>query len=227
MIEWINTKENKILMFNSCKCNKNLNLLFGANGVGKTSFLKYIDKCTNNKDLSNNIRLREGYKAFNLYSFSNSDNNYREVGRSSNFGIYPEAHSIVKKYAASSLSEGQSIIFSIQDFLEYLENNLPYENEVSNVILMDEIDSGLSVDNIKYVMDRVNNIINERKDIQMFISFNNYAVCENNPNNVLSMYTGKYIKINGYRQFRYYIGINRDKLLKKRKNNQFTGEILD
>ena len=108
-----------------------------------------------------------------------------------------------------------------------LENNLPYENDVSNVILMDEIDSGLSVDNIKYVMDRVNNILSERKDIQMFISFNNYAVCENNPNNVLSMYTGKYIKINGYRQFRYYIGINRDKLLKKRKNNQFTGEILD
>ena len=206
MIEWINTKENKIVMFNSCKCNKNLNLLFGANGVGKTSFLKYIDKCTNNKDLSNNIRLREGYKAFNLYSFSIS---------------------IFSMISSSSLSEGQSIIFSIQDFLEYLENNLPYENDVSNVILMDEIDSGLSVDNIKYVMDRVNNILSERKDIQMFISFNNYAVCENNPNNVLSMYTGKYIKINGYRQFRYYIGINRDKLLKKRKNNQFTGEILD
>lgn len=215
-----------VLMFRDCKVNPRMNLLFGGNGAGKTTFIKYITKCVNSKVLSKNLHLLNGYDTFTLYSFSNSENNYNNVGHSRRFGFDIDPGMALKKYAVSSLSEGQGIIYSLEDFLYFLENNLPYKKNASNVITIDEMDSGLSVDNIEYVMKRLNKLIETRDDIQMFISFNNYATCEFNKDDIISMYTGKSIKIKGYKQFKYYLNMNRDKLLAKRKNNQFTGEIL-
>lgn len=220
------TSARKILMFRKCEIHNRMNLLFGGNGAGKTTFIKYLSQCTNNKELNKNLQLVDDYTRFTLYSFSNSENNYNKVGHSSRFGLDINPEVALKKYSASALSEGQSIIYSLEDFLYFLENHLPYEEGSSNLITIDEIDSGLSVDNIEYVMKRLNKLLESRKDVQMFISFNNYAICENNPKDILSMYTGKYIEIYGYKQFKYYLNLNRNKLLKKRKNNQFTGEIL-
>lgn len=221
------TRAYNILMFRKCKIERQVNLLFGGNGAGKTTFIDYLKECTNNRRLNKNIQLMDGYESFTLYAFSNSGNNYKKVGSAkSKLGDSTDPGMIVKKYNASRLSEGQSIIYSIEDFLWFLENQLPYKEKESNVITIDEMDSGLSVDNIEYVMTRLNNLARARDDVQMFISFNNYATCEYNRADVLSMYTGKYVEINGYKQFRRYITMNRDRLLKKRKNNQFTGEIL-
>lgn len=220
-----NTVANDILMFKRCMIDRQMNLLFGGNGVGKTTFIEYLSKCTNDRAFNKNIQLMDGYKSFTLYSFSNSGNNYRRVGHSTRFGIEVSPDLAIKKLKASQLSEGQSIVYSIEDFLWFLENQLEYKNNSGNVITIDEMDSGLSVDNIEYIMGRLNKIVNERDDVQMFISFNNYAVCEYNQSDILSMYTGKYITLKGYKQFRRYININRDRLLKKRNNNQFIDDF--
>jgi Fe-S cluster assembly ATPase SufC len=95
------------------------------------------------------------------------------------------------QWDARSLSEGQSVIFSIMDLLDSLDTDEIVDGEHTTIVL-DEIDSGLSIDNIDMVMKKIRRIVKRRNDIQIIFSFNQPRVLKWFPN-VLSMYDGSRI----------------------------------
>lgn len=190
---------NKRLLFETFDLRK-LTLLCGANGSGKTTLIKCllenkifsIDKTENTKHL--------------IYNYSNSKNNYRFVGDVNASFTYKdlfEPYNVIKKMNTGLLSEGQAMIYSINDFL-YAIDNLPKEEGVNYLILVDEFDSGLSINMINKVLERIA-LLNKREDLQFVISFNSYQVVKYFPNSAVSMYDGNCVHFNDYTQFELFI----------------------
>ena len=217
MIKSITIKKNsnleEILFFNKIEL-KQVTLLFGANGVGKSSFIKGLLK-------QKEVKINSDKKTV-LYSFINSEQNFRNMNKNSNLAYQDifNPYLINKKYNAEELSEGQSIIYSIQEIFELCEQIKDDDND--SIILLDEVDSGLSIDNVEYLSDKIKEIADKYSNIQFVIGFNNYEFCRNFPE-VFNMYNGKYITIESYKQYKDIIINNREMLLKKRNNNMFTG----
>ena len=95
------------------------------------------------------------------------------------------------------LSEGQSILYSAQELLKDIDNLCKNPNSNSSVdiiIILDEIDSGLSLDNIDFVMNKLVKLLSIRKDIQIFMSFNSPLILKYFPY-VISMYDGNVLKL--------------------------------
>lgn len=206
-----NLKE--ILFFNKMKLEQ-VTLLFGGNGIGKSSLIKGILK---QKEVKFNCD-----KETKLYSYINTEQNFRNMEKNSNLSYKDmfNPYLIKQKFDASELSEGQSIIYSLQDIFELCEQIKEDNND--SVILLDEIDSGLSIDNVAYLSDEIKEIANNYSNIQFIIAFNNFEFCRNFPK-VFNMYDGEYVNIENYDYYRDIINSNREMLLKKRKNNMFTG----
>ena len=204
----------EILFFNKMNLEQ-VTLLFGANGVGKSSLIKGILK---QKEIKFNCD-----KEIKLYSYINNEQNFRNMNKNSNLSYEDmfNPYLINKKYNADELSEGQSIIYSLQDIFELCEQIKDNSND--SVILLDEIDSGLSIDNVDYLSDKIKEITDKYSNIQFIITFNNFEFCRNFPK-VFNMYNGKYINIESYEQYRNIINSNREMLLEKRHNNMFTGD---
>ena len=204
----------EILFFNKMNLEQ-VTLLFGANGVGKSSLIKGILK---QKEIKFNCD-----KEIKLYSYINNEQNFRNMNKNSNLSYEDmfNPYLINKKYNADELSEGQSIIYSLQDIFELCMQIKDDSND--SVILLDEIDSGLSIDNVDYLSDKIKEITDKYSNIQFIIAFNNFEFCRNFPK-VFNMYNGKYITIESYEQYRDIINSNREMLLEKRHNNMFTGD---
>ena len=204
----------EILFFNKMNLEQ-VTLLFGANGVGKSSLIKGILK---QKEIKFNCD-----KEIKLYSYINNEQNFRNMNKNSNLSYEDmfNPYLINKKYNADELSEGQSIIYSLQDIFELCMQIKDDSND--SVILLDEIDSGLSIDNVDYLSDKIKEITDKYSNIQFIITFNNFEFCRNFPK-VFNMYNGKYITIESYDQYRNIINSNREMLLEKRHNNMFTGD---
>ena len=204
----------EILFFNKMNLEQ-VTLLFGANGVGKSSLIKGILK---QKEIKFNCD-----KEIKLYSYINNEQNFRNMNKNSNLSYEDmfNPYLINKKYNADELSEGQSIIYSLQDIFELCMQIKDDSND--SVILLDEIDSGLSIDNVDYLSDKIKEITDKYSNIQFIIAFNNFEFCRNFPK-VFNMYNGKYITIESYEQYRNIINSNREMLLEKRHNNMFTGD---
>ena len=204
----------EILFFNKMNLEQ-VTLLFGANGVGKSSLIKGILK---QKEIKFNCD-----KEIKLYSYINNEQNFRNMNKNSNLSYEDmfNPYLINKKYNADELSEGQSIIYSLQDIFELCMQIKDDSND--SVILLDEIDSGLSIDNVDYLSDKIKEITDKYSNIQFIITFNNFEFCRNFPK-VFNMYNGKYINIESYEQYRNIINSNREMLLEKRHNNMFTGD---
>ena len=204
----------EILFFNKMNLEQ-VTLLFGANGVGKSSLIKGILK---QKEIKFNCD-----KEIKLYSYINNEQNFRNMNKNSNLSYEDmfNPYLINKKYNAEELSEGQSIIYSLQDIFELCMQIKDDSND--SIILLDEIDSGLSIDNVDYLSDKIKEITDKYSNIQFIITFNNFEFCRNFPK-VFNMYNGKYINIESYEQYRNIINSNREMLLEKRHNNMFTGD---
>lgn len=202
----INKRDNSInkrLLFDTINLNK-LTLLCGANGSGKTTFIKcFLENKISSMDKTENIKHL-------IYNYSNSKNNYRFVGDVNSSFRYKdcfEPYNVLKKMNSGLLSEGQAMIYSIKDFL-YTIDNLPKEDGINYLILIDEFDSGLSINMINRVLERIT-LLNKREDFQFIISFNNYQVAKCFPNNIVSMYDGNPIHFNDYAQFEKFICDNK------------------
>ena len=204
----------EILFFNKMNLEQ-VTLLFGANGVGKSSLIKGILK---QKEIKFNCD-----KETKLYSYINTEQNFRNMDKNSNLSYKDmfNPYLFKQKFDASELSEGQSIIYSLQDIFELCVQIKDDSND--SVILLDEIDSGLSIDNVEYLSDKIKEITDKYSNIQFIIAFNNFEFCRNFPK-VFNMYNGKYITIESYEQYRNIINSNREMLLEKRHNNMFTGD---
>ena len=209
-----NSNLEEILFFNKMNLEQ-ITLLFGANGVGKSSLIKGILK---QKEIKFNCD-----KETKLYSYINTEQNFRNMDKNSNLSYKDmfNPYLFKQKFDASKLSDGQNIIYSLQDIFELCVQIKDDSND--SVILLDEIDSGLSIDNVEYLSDKIKEITDKYSNIQFIIAFNNFEFCRNFPK-VFNMYNGKYITIESYEQYRNIINSNREMLLEKRHNNMFTGD---
>jgi len=202
----------KILFFDSIEL-KQVTLLFGGNGIGKSSLINAILK----QDI-----VYEYDKSVLLYSYINSKQNFKELERNDHLDYRDmfDPSLIARKFDASELSEGQSIVYSLQDIFKLCSQ---LDSSDDHLILLDEIDSGLSVENVDYVAKKIKAICKKYPYIQFIIAFNNYVFCKTFKE-VFNMYNGEWIKINSFDEYFDIINSNKKMLLKKRKNNMLTGK---
>lgn len=175
-------KVKNVLLFEEIKNVKKLNILFGGNGVGKTTFLRAI------KD--NKVELDDDNVLIKFFANSEENsriNKYKEITSGRDF---------VKAYNVNHFSEGQAIIHYLLSFIQDIKE---LETNKQVVVLLDEIDSGLSVENINMILWQIKELV-EEKNVQFFIATNHYHFVYAFKN-VLNMYDGTYIKINSYEEY--------------------------
>lgn len=212
-----------ILLFKEMKFDK-INLLSGPNGSGKSTLINHlIWYWTHTKESGLDLEYDRPMEA---YTYINSKDNWRYADKNPDISYADLCRPNIQlmRLACQSMSEGQSIMYSMSDMLNGL-TEIPFNDEKDVLVVFDEMDSGLSVDNIDYIMNKVIDISEVRSDIQFVISFNNYAVCRKY-SRIKSMMTGGTLEMTSYNQFYKFISSNHNIILSKRNRNMFTGEIL-
>lgn len=206
---------NEILFPKEIDLSSQVVLLFGGNGVGKSTLIKTILGEKYRGEFKSDIT----GNSMTMFRYIDSEQNSRELQRNPMVGYNGmfNMHNIANMINAQELSEGQSIIYTVQEFLHLAKEQ---DIDKESLFVVDEVDSGLSVDNIIWLCDEIKCIAKNNPNIQFVIAFNNYEFCEQF-SEVTSMYTGEKLVINSYDQYKKELLKWRKKLLKKRDNNQF------
>lgn len=167
--------------------------LFGPNGVGKSTLIR--DIITYAHERRPQIEVEVSDAPMVMYTYENGKDNFaRRLGTRYEESYNP--YSVIMSKEAQTLSEGQSIVYSVFDLLDGLqpgEQMFGSEDE-EPLVLLDEIDSGLSIDNIDSAMRKISQALAKRKNIQIFMSFNSPRVLKHFPH-VISMYDGSAIEL--------------------------------
>lgn len=204
--------------------------IFGANGVGKTVLLRAI------AGDSPRQFIRPGAKSVELitdkktecYSYIGSTDNFK-VRQASTCHQAFDPMFLSMKLDARDLSEGQSIIYSLFDLLkgaskagdDFFE---PGDN-ADKLIIIDEMDSGLSIDNIDAAMRYVKQSLKNRTDTQFIISFNNPYLLHHF-DTVLSMYDGNPVTLHDDKEMLVEIKKWKKQLDKLRKKSDGSFKII-
>lgn len=194
------------------KDNKQLILLYGCNGIGKSSLLKIIKKGTKiGKPLWLEDNTREEveekqekyYTDIVVHNFNNKipniyywkaseDAPLRNKGRKSYEGEYDIEH-IQMVLDASIHSEGESLELTFRHML----NKIP---EDTDLLLIDELDSGLGANYVHTCGHILKEWLDDHKSTQCVMSINNYHWIWLFKE-IYRMDTGEYQKINNYDEF--------------------------
>ena len=225
--------------------------LFGPNGIGKTtlekSILSYCSEKASYDDLikSGDVApdnaeeyFQRGIKRYagvildmddertSIFSYQNSSDNFRIRKPSS----YLEAYSpefFANKLNAIGVSEGQSIIYSVNALLDGLaHNDLANDSNTTVIALLDEIDSGLSIDNIDFVMRKLKKALKQHENVQIFLGFNSPRVLKYFPY-VVSLYDGHVKEMHTEDDMLAEIKKNKKNFDKARKKSNGTPKIFD
>lgn len=201
----------KRLHFKELEIKGRLNILVGGNGVGKTTLLNGIKRKEYEIESTTPIEIKQ---------YSNSKDNYR-VKTSANMTT-PQ---MITQANAKFMSEGQSILYSLISFLGNIEKEAErlLEEKKSLIVILDEVDSGLSVDAINVLMHIIIDILNTHMNVQFFISSNNYHFTFVH-NNIINMYNGKYQKINSYEEY-FNLMISGMQKVGKKSNYSFLDKV--
>lgn len=160
--------------------------LFGPNGVGKSTLLESLveGKLYANTD-----------KPTKFFAYMNSTDNFKHREAKTIHESFDPLF-LAAKFNSQSLSEGQSIIYSMYDLLDCFKLNgeIEPEDDLDYVLLLDEIDSGMSIDNIDTTMRKIRYLLRIRSDLQFVMSFNSPRILKYFPH-VLSMYDGTMIEL--------------------------------
>lgn len=219
MLEKIIVKEatnlSSILMCKEVDLYSKVNLLFGGNGAGKTTLIKALL----GERFKGEFKSIKDNRQMMVYKYINSEQNARELERNSMFSYKDmfDPFYIARMYNAKELSEGQSIVYTFRELLDCAKI---VKDDVDNLFIIDEVDSGLSVDNIEWLCKEIDKIVKSKDNIQFIISFNNYAFCEYFKE-VTSMYTGKKQVIESYEQFKDEVCKWSSTLRKNGRNHPF------
>lgn len=193
--------EDKILLFKNADFKK-LNILFGANGVGKSTLLNGIINNSFDLDVERDIIIQP-------YINSKDNFKYRQKLDCKKMDILP-----LQEVNTESLSEGQSITYSLLVYLEHAKNTALNNPDKTIVIVIDEIDS-LSTENINMISQIIVELY-DIENIQIFVSSNHYHFVYVFKK-VFNMYLGRETQLNSYEEYykelsrrKYCLGKRRD-----------------
>lgn len=177
-----------LYLTNSFEINKGVTVLIGPNGAGKSTFLKslkelYLDK--------NNITY---FRFDNLLDGG--------ANAKSKFGYYGKTDLLIE---STFNSEGMNIVLNIglkiSEIGSYIRNIKNKNEEIW--ILLDAIDSGLSIDNIVQINNVFELIIKDHPNTYIIVSANSYELVRNR--HCLDVKSGNYIQFNDYEDYRNFI----------------------
>lgn len=162
-----------------------------------------------------------------ILEYRNSDDNFRNrQARTLEESFNPIL--LGSKFDAKSLSEGQSIMYSslfLFDALKPGSTDIIKEGQ-SAIVLIDELDSGLSLDNLDSVLRKIRTIVRNRNDVQLFLSFNTSYVLKYFPD-VISLYDGKVHHLKNESEMLEELRKNKKMLNKARKMSNGQYRIFD
>lgn len=177
-----------------------LTVLVGCNGCGKTTALLQI------KDY-----LKENNIPF-LYHSNLDDSAKDKRGEAAFYGNFDFLATLLCS------SEGENIV-NVMGTVAKKIGNVSRSDSKEMWILLDAIDSGLSIDNIIELKDFFNLVMedNSGKEVYILVSANEYELCCGE--NCLDIANGKYINFKDYNDYKNFI-INSRKKKDKRYSNK-------
>lgn len=200
------------LNFNECTLEKTT-LLFGGNGAGKSTFIRGI--------LEHKFKVKID-KPTMMFKYINSESNFKYIDPlQADKGAF--ILTAVGRRQSNKVSEGQAILYSLSGLLEMLitEN---YEKDA--LVLLDEVDSGLSDENVLLLCNLIKVIQEKKPSIQFVIAFNNYLFAREF-GKVLSMYTGEYLTFKNYDEFLSILLRERKALQNKSPVKIYTDKVAE
>ena len=179
----------KLYSKSTIKLKPGITVLVGCNGSGKSTLIDEISTFLGN----------------NSIPFFKYDNEKR--GRSNGLSEAIFHGDVSCAGTLMSSSEGEVILVNMgkcaRDMGNFVRQN---RGEKEIWLLLDAIDSGLSIDNVvdvkRYLFDTIIND-NPDADVYIIVSANEYEMC--NGENCFDIYNGKYIQFNNYDEYRQFI----------------------
>lgn len=184
--------------------NPGLTVLVGCNGTGKSTLLHHVIKA----------QLEENeIKYISFDNLIDGGSHARERA-----GFYGDI-----EFLGTSLcsSEGENIVMNMGNIAQRVGTHLrKNRNEKELWILLDAVDSGLSVDNIIDLKDLFSLIIddNKNKDVYIVISANEYELARGEQ--CFDVYLSKYITFKDYEDYRNFIIKSRERKDKRYKKTK-------
>ena len=173
-----------------------ISILVGCNGSGKSTAFRYIQDILEENDIP----------VFKYSNFTDGGNTARESAL-----FYGNLNLLAEQITSS---EGENIVINIGTMAQKLESFVKRNKEKGELwILLDAIDSGLSIDYIEEVKDFLHNqLIDKLTDIDLYIliSTNNYELCIGEA--CYNIQECQYVKIDSYEKFK--------KIVKKTRENK-------
>lgn len=162
-----------------------LTVLCGCNGYGKTTLLRCIEtELTKNKTP--------------FFKYDDRHDGETIIGRKLNFDI---------AYLATHVcsSEGERIVMHMNETVNAIGSAIRKAEGKEFWILLDTIDSGLSINNIVEFKDFFRFLLEHESDKEIYIvvSSNTYEMC--NGERCRDCYTGKDIQFKNYDEYREFI----------------------
>lgn len=207
----------EIFSYSTLTISPGITVFVGCNGAGKSSLLKNIEKVCKKKDIS--------YVMFDSKKESPSDTlqHILNYGTSSHFNFASCTNSLMFRSEGETLRE--NIALRCMRKIGYLVSNSQNDDVV---ILLDAIDSGLSIDHVVELKDFIHTHILEDiekcgKDGYIIMSANTYEMTYGE--RCIDVQTGQEIRFDSYDDYKDFI--LKSKEIKTKLYNQTTHDEED
>lgn len=166
--------------------------LVGPNGAGKTTLLTQL------RDYAADTARRNRFKVLNYSNMTDGG----DVAMQS----YLSCGDMTQLATAMVSSEGERIIVNLSRFIPKIRPAIEVAEQEGKIliILIDAIDSGMSIDKLRDVAELLDMIAKdiEGKNIYLVISTNNYELAKGR---CLNPRTGKYVSFGSYEEYANFI----------------------
>ena len=166
--------------------------LVGPNGAGKTTLLTQL------RDYAADTARRNRFKVLNYSNMTDGG----DVAMQS----YLSCGDMTQLATAMVSSEGERIIVNLSRFIPKIRPAIEVAEQEGKIliILIDAIDSGMSIDKLRDVAELLDMIAKdiEGKNVYLVISTNNYELAKGR---CLNPRTGKYVSFGSYEEYANFI----------------------